>query len=144
MTQGESGMPRCSAISSDSAGCVVPENSMSFFFVTISTSVRPLAPALASRLGVLALAVPADRPLLGAFHAERTRRDVLGDHRSCARDGSLAELHRCDEHRIRTHPRVVPDDGAMLAIPVVVHGDGPRPDVGSAPDPRVPDVGQMR
>src|SRR3990172_340605 len=102
MTQGESGMPRCSAISSDSAGCVVPENSMSFFFVTISTSVRPFA--LPPRLGVLALPVPADRPLFGAPYAERARRDVLRDHRSRTRNRPFADLHRRHEHRIRTHP----------------------------------------
>src|SRR5512144_1741854 len=144
-------MPRCSAISSDSAGCVVPENSIIRFLVTISTSVRPLAlpprigvaSALAFRLGISALAIALDHPLLRTLDGERPGWDVRRDHGSRTRHGSLAQLHRRHEHRIRTHPRIVPDLRPVLAVAVVVDRDGAGTDVGPPPHLRVADVGQV-
>src|SRR4029078_13738863 len=74
------GMPRLSAISWASVGWMVPEYSIIRFFVMISTRLLPLG-VLRSVFGVLALAVPLDDALLGAFDGESTRRHLIDAHR---------------------------------------------------------------
>src|SRR6266511_1053266 len=149
-------MPRWPAISAASAGWVVPENSIIFFLVTISTgsplalplrlrSRTPAGPGLppGRRVGVLPLAVTLHHALLGALDGERAAGNGLGDRRSRPRDRALPHSDRRHEHRIRPDAHVVVDDGAMLAVSVVVDGHRPRTDVRALADPGVAHVRQV-
>src|SRR5919197_3221064 len=147
-------MPRCSAISSASVGWVVPEKTIIRFRVITSrtpwlstTPPSPLATPLRTCrfLGLRrarAFVVTTDVALLGSFHAQGARRDVLGDHRSSPRPRALPDPDRRDQHVIRADVDLVSDDRPVLLEPVVVDGHGSGTHVRVSPDGRVADVGQ--
>src|SRR5215813_2659124 len=96
------------------------------FFVMISTSAPPRPLAM---FCILPGPVPGDHALLPPLDGERSRRHIVRDHGTGTRCGVSSYLYRRDEHGIRTDARPVVDPGGVLPVPVVVHRDGPRPDV---------------
>src|SRR5947208_529475 len=154
MSTGERLMPRHAAISSASAGWVVPENTIIRLRVRMSritgpwpawpprsdpsATVPPLFPS-----PPLAFVVARHDPLLGPLDGQRTRRHVLRDHRARSRPGALPDAYGRHQHRIGADVHLVPDHGPMFVEAVVVHGDRGRADVRVAPDQGVPDVGEV-
>src|SRR5258706_13603216 len=84
-------------------------------------------------LGLLVLLFPAApafaRLLPAAGHRERARRDVLGDHRARRHVGAFPDGEWRDQARVGPHEAPVADHRLVLGPPVVVAGDGARPDV---------------
>src|SRR5689334_20542099 len=147
MSTGERLMPRHAAISSASAGCVVPENTIIRFRVRMSRITGPCVPALAITTSPpflpLALVVSLDDALLGSLHRQRAGGNVPGDHRAGSRPRPLPDLDRRHQHRIRADVHLVPDHGAVLPEAVVVDGDGRRADVRVPPDGCVANVREV-
>src|SRR5262245_18907734 len=112
MSTGERLIPRHAAISSASAGCVVPENTIIRFRVRMSRMTGPLPPASAIASSppclALALVVALDDALLGPFHRQRARGNVPGDHRAGSRPRPLSDLQWRHQHRIRADVDLVP------------------------------------
>src|SRR5688572_21607125 len=62
-------------------------------------------------------------------HDKRVSRDVLRNDASRTRHRAVADLDRCDEHRVRSDANVVTDLRLVLVRAVVIAGDGARTNV---------------
>src|SRR6267378_3791622 len=81
--------------------------------------------------------------LLGPGDGEGVGRDVLGDRRPGADESAAADAHRGDELGVAPDEHVVLDDGAQLRHSVEVAGDRAGADVRTAPDLRIPEIGEV-
>src|SRR5919199_3262354 len=77
-------------------------------------------------------------------HGELARRDVLVDHASGPKIGTLSYCNRCDKVCIHAGECSVADPGPVLLHAVVVGGYGTGTDVGVLPDLGVAHVGEVR
>src|SRR6266700_3651034 len=155
-------MPRCCATSVASSWLARPENSMRCLRPSVST-ILGVTPLLTARLpdsrccrsivvaGVVSVGAPPapGRPTLddaldGALDGERTGRDVLGDGRAGRRLRPIADGEGRNQHGIRSDDGTVPDDRAVLALPVVVDEHRAGADVDVLADLGVADVGEVR
>src|SRR5579864_8295813 len=79
--------------------------------------------------------------LPAASKRERVGRDILGDHRTRADIGAVADLYRRDQRGIRAYKGRRADIGKMLVEAIVIAGDRTCADIGAGANARVADIG---
>jgi hypothetical protein len=73
---------------------------------------------------------------------QRVRRDIVGNNGACACARPLAEGHRGDQHGITANEGILPNDGWILLLPIIVAGDRAGADVDLFADGRVANIGK--